>query len=89
MDNKIIAEAASKVNKTSHKSYLEAASVLIEAAGEQMKPGESCVIIDDPTYPYAGQKGAIKSVSDNGAYYLVKFSNGTEVNIMSNQVLKA
>lgn len=84
MNKKIIQEALA-----SSAPIAEIASALIESAGERMKSGDACIIIDDPTYPYAGQRGKIKGESASGAFYKVEFPNGSVVEIMSNQVLRA
>jgi len=89
MDTKFIAEAVTQANIKSVKSLTEIASALVESAGDLMKSGATCIVIDDPTYPYAGQRGTIQGTEADGAYYNVKFDNGTVAKIMSNQLLQA
>lgn len=89
MDTKFIAEAVTQANAKSLTSIAEVASALVESAGSLMQTGASCIIIDDPTYPFAGQKGTIQGTEANGAYYNVRFGNGTVAKIMSNQLLQA
>lgn len=89
MDKKTIQEALDTVSLSEQKSIEIVACALVEAAGKKMKSGDACIVIDDPTYPYAGQRGKIKGESANGAFYKVEFQNGTIVEIMSNQLLRA
>ena len=54
----------------------EAVNELVSDAG--IKVGTTVAVLEDPTYPFDGQKGSVRKIQDNG-YALVEFDNGTEV----------
>ena len=57
---------------------------LCESIGDTgVKSGGSVAVLDDPTYPYAGQRGTVVSVDDSHGVAKVKFPNGAEVNLQS------
>jgi hypothetical protein len=53
----------------------EAVSNLLSDAG--LKVGAKVAVIDDPTFPYAGQRGVVRKVNEGMAD--VEFPNGTVV----------
>ena len=54
----------------------EAVNKLVTDAG--IKVGSPVAVLEDPTYPFDGQKGIVRKVRDDG-YAIVEFANGTEV----------
>lgn len=58
-------------------SVEEAVGNLLGDAG--LKVGAKVAVLDDPTYPYAGQRGVIRKVNEGFAD--VEFANGTTVNL--------
>ena len=63
---------------------------LQEAIGDNgIKAGSKCGVLDDPTWPYAGQVGDVVSVDESHGVAKVKFQNGTEVNLQLNLLFPA
>lgn len=83
-----ILEAIDKINSRNPASVAEAASAIVESFGDGFNSGDKVIVIDDPTYPYSGQRGTVRALESNGAYCVVEFENGTSLRIMSNQLLR-
>lgn len=54
----------------------EAVNELISDAG--IKVGSTVAVLEDPTYPFDGQKGIVRKIREDG-YAMVEFDNGAEV----------
>jgi transcription antitermination factor NusG len=63
-----------------------------EAANEALglcglKVGSKVAVLDDPTWPYAGQAGVVTEIDENSGTSKVKMANGIIVNLMTNQLI--
>lgn len=57
--------------------------VIAEAINDNnVKAGSTVAVVGDPTYPFDGCRGTVKSL--NGGFALVEFKNGTQVNLHVN-----
>jgi len=81
-----IASAMEKVSLKDDRTILAAANAILEANG-LFNAGDTVVVIDDPTYPFAGQKGKFRGASANAGFVNVEFPNGATVPLMANQLL--
>jgi len=54
----------------------EAVNELVSDAG--IKVGTTVAVLEDPTYPFDGQKGIVRKIREDG-YAVVEFDNGSEV----------
>lgn len=54
----------------------EAVNKLVTDAG--IKVGTTVAVLEDPTYPFDGQKGVVRKIREDG-YAIVEFGNGAEV----------
>jgi len=54
----------------------EAVNELVSDAG--IKFGTTVAVLEDPTYPFDGQKGIVRKIREDG-YAMVEFDNGAEV----------
>lgn len=80
-------QEALKIVDLKNEATIEQAANQILA--EDFGAGSTVIIINDPTYPYAGQVGKVKGQSDKGGGFIdVQFENGVTVPIFSNQLLK-
>lgn len=55
--------------------------------GESVTAGQSVAVIGDPTYPFDGVKGKVKSLSGEGGYAEVEFPNGTIAKLQSSLLI--
>lgn len=80
-------EAVSSMVDRSPASASKAAAIVLN---EDFSTGSDVVVLDDPTYPYAGLKGKVKGPSANkGAGYLdVEFPNGNVVPLQASLLSK-
>lgn len=83
-----IQEAVAKVDLRKPATVREAANAILTEES-YVNAGESVGVIDDPTYPYPGQKGRVVGPSDKGGGWVdVEFANGVRVPIQSSLLLK-
>ncbi len=62
------------------------ALAVMEALGtNDVKVGSTVTVINDPSYPFEGQKGTVKSMK--GGFSLVEFKNGTKVNLQTSLLI--
>jgi len=71
------AEVVEAVDLKNAKSISEAANRILMMEDTEVKAGQSVACINDPTYPFEGAKGKVKSI--DGGYAQVEFANGTTV----------
>ncbi len=83
-----IQEAVAKVDLRKPETVTEAANTILTEDG-YVSAGESVGIIDDPTYPYSGQKARVIGPSDKGGGWVeVEFANGVRFPVQSSLLLK-
>lgn len=76
-DTKIL-EAVENVDVKAPASLREAADMLTGA--NRVSAGSKVAILEDPTYPFAGQRGTVKGPSAKGSGYVdVEMANKTVV----------
>ena len=72
---------AESVNSGSKNFVQEAVNQIL---GEDVKPGATVAVVDDPIYGYSGAKGKVKSTSEaNSGFVDVELENGTTVKMQS------
>lgn len=81
--NTNIKQIVDKVRLGDAKSIKEAATAALGL--NNVSVGSTVAVVDDPTFPYAGLSGKVKSI-DNGMA-TVAFDNGNEVPLQVNQLL--
>lgn len=85
MSNKItdkqIQEALAKSD-----SPEEIVETLLASASGHITSGSKVTVVSDPSYPYEGIVGTVKSAPDGG-YAKVEFPGGQEVNLAVNQLI--
>jgi hypothetical protein len=69
---------------------IQAAANRILSEDLDVSAGQTVVVIDDPTYPFPGQKGRSLGVSSKGSGFVdVEFENGVKVPVQSSLLLNA
>lgn len=56
-----------------------------ESLGLTVKVGSKVAVLDDPTYPFDGQRGVVKAI--NNGFAQVEFGNGAKVNLIASQLI--
>jgi hypothetical protein len=83
-----IQEAVAKVDLRKPETLKEAANTILTEDG-YVNAGETVAIIDDPTYPYSGQKARVIGPADKGGGWVdVEFANGVRFPVQSSLLLK-
>lgn len=83
-----IQEALTKVNLRKPETLKEAVNTILTEDG-YVNAGDTVGIIDDPTYPYSGQKARVVGPSDKGGGWVdVEFANGVRFPVQSNLLFK-
>lgn len=83
-----IEKAMTQVDLRKPETFQEAANIIL-TEDAYVKAGETVAIIDDPTYPYSGQKAKVVGPADKGEGWVnVRFDNGTEFPVQSSLLLK-
>jgi len=85
---KTLIEYIDTVDPKNAASVRATASALVEGLAPTFKVGDSCIILDDPAYPYSGQKGKVKSGLKGNGYYDVQLADGRIVPLIANQLLR-
>jgi hypothetical protein len=86
IENKI-REAVAKVDLRRPQSIREAANQIL-TEDSYVKAGETVGIIDDPTYPYSGQRAKVIGPSNKGSGWVdVEFANGVRFPVQSSLLL--
>lgn len=60
-------------------------NAVVESLGLTVKVGNKVAVLNDPTYPFDGQRGVVKAI--NGGYAEVEFGNGTKVNLIASLLI--
>jgi len=83
-----IQEAVGQVDLRKPETLKEAVNTILTEDG-YVSAGETVGIIDDPTYPYPGQKVRVIGPSDKGGGWVdVETEGGTKVPVQSSLLLK-
>jgi len=80
-----IAKALEVVDLSDERTITEAVDMLLGRNG--IKVGDTVAIVDDPTYPFSGQKGVVTAVSEDTGYATVELPNKTKVPLLINQLV--
>lgn len=82
-----IREAVAKVDLRKPETFHEAANIIL-SEDSYVEAGQTVGIIDDPTYPYPGQKVRVIGPSSKGSGWVdVETANGTKVPVQSSLLL--
>jgi hypothetical protein len=83
-----IQEAVAKVDLRKPETITAAANAILTEDG-YVKAGETVATLDDPTFPYSGQKARVVGPSDKGSGWVdVEFPNGVRMPYQSSLLLK-
>jgi hypothetical protein len=83
-----IDEAVAQVDLRKPETFQQAANIIL-TEDLYVNNGEEVAIIDDPTYPYSGQKARVIGPSDKGGGWVdVEFDNGVRFPVQSSLLLK-
>lgn len=85
--NDRIEEALKTVNLRNPRTIKEAARRIIESPVE-LSAGCSVAVIDDPTYPAAGQTGKVRGPSAKEGFVDVELPNGIVMPLQSDLLIK-
>jgi hypothetical protein len=83
-----IQEAVAKVNLRKPETVAEAANIIL-TEDNYVKGGETVATLDDPSYPYSGQRAKVIGPSDKGSGWVdLEFANGVKMPYQSSLLLK-
>lgn len=84
-----IAEAVAQVDLRKPETFRQAARIILSESESVVAGGNEVAIIDDPTYPYSGQRARVVGPSDKGGGFVeVEFANGTRFPVQSDLLIK-
>lgn len=84
-----IQEAVAQVDLRKPETFRQAASIILTESELAVSNGEEVGLLDDPTYPYSGQKARVIGPSDKGKGWMdVEFANGVKLPVQSDLLIK-
>lgn len=83
--DQLIQEAVAQADARKPGSIQAAANLILS---EDVNAGDTVAVIDDPTYPFPGQKGRVVGPSAKGSGFVdVEMANGTKVPLQSSLLI--